>query len=560
MGNKFFRLALKEIFFLTLVVFISLFFSYQNLANILFLDNVVQDDFRQSFFWVWRFWDESLFQNYFFAEMYQSHLTRIPLLNLIYRSAPLISASPILFSKLLSILIAALSCIAAYFMMRSFLKQDIHKDHEAGENAEIGVPLHALSAVCFSACIAVMLWCTDYLSVAHSRSFIWLGIFVYLFLENEKKDLLKSIWISILLLLSPIAFLLCLAMQFFSWIINGVLRKNIFNKNFYSLGFNAIAVLVLYKIIFADIATQGIGREFTRSELEKLPEFNPGGRHPIFGIDFFSREWWSEGHWGLNIAGFEISVIVWAAFIIVPLYLFTIARSRLIGSVQNSINHPLSLLFLASVSLYIASSISFPLLFLPSRYIANSSFILAISSLFLIVIDILKKIKLFLETKKAQSLWGTALLLLFTTIFCFIYSNFYHPRYVSISPDLLKKIEQLPKDALIAAHPKLPAINIIPAVARRKVYVNHEWSMAYTEESLREIRRRNREAFKLIYARNKEDFLKIAKKEGITHVLVAKKFYSKKYLENPVYLEPYNAFLKELIGSSSSSAFWLNRF
>ena len=557
MENKFSYSGLKEIFFLILVVGISLLFSYQNLANILFLDNVVQDDFRQSFFWVWRFWDESLFQDYFFAEMYQSHLTRIPLLNLIYRLAPLVSASPIFFSKLLSIVIAVLSSLSAYFMMRSFLAK---KQLQSAENAEIGVPLYA--PLCFSACVSVMLWCTDYLSVAHSRSFIWLGLFLYLFLENEKKDLCKSLWIFILLLLSPIAFLLCLAMQFFSWLLKALQKKDILNINFYSLAFNASAVLVLYKIIFAGIATQGIGREFSRSELERLAEFNPGGRHPIFGIDFFSKEWWSEGHWGLNIGGFEISVIVWAAFVIVPLYFFiskflnrSLQRAAENVDIEVRLHAPLGLLFLASISLYIASAVSFPMLFLPSRYIANSSFVLAISSLFLIVIDILKILKI-----RFKQLPVKLLLIIFTFIFCFIYSNFYHPRYVSLSPELLERIEKLPKDALIAAHPKLAAINIIPAVAKRKVYINHEWSMAYTEESLREIRRRNRVLLKLIYARTKEDFLRIAKREGITHVLVAKKFYSKKYLANPVYLEPYNSFLKKLIGNSPSSAFWLSRF
>ena len=257
---------------LSLVVLFSLFICYLNLNGIFFDDSVVQDDFRQSFYWIWKLWDSSLFENCFFIDMYRSHLVRMPILNFIYNLGPSLVASPILYSKILAVIISVITTISSYFMMNSFM--DSRKEKQTN-----------FIALMFSFVVAVMLWCTDHVSVAHSRSFIWLGLFTYLFFDNEKKDLLKSIWIFILLLLSPFAFLICLGMQFFAWLLKSV-RERVLNRdiNFYSLAFNAISVLFLYKVIFADIATQGVGEEFTRAEMELLPEFNPGGRHPIFGV------------------------------------------------------------------------------------------------------------------------------------------------------------------------------------------------------------------------------------------------------------------------------------
>ena len=117
-----------------------------------------------------------------------------------------------------------------------------------------------------------------------------------------------------------------------------------------------------------------------------------------------------------------------------------------------------------------------------------------------------------------------------------------------------------PKDSLFAAHPKLAAINALSATAKRKVFINHEWSMAYTKETLAEIRRRNRENLKMIYASSKEEFLEIAKREGITHVIAHRRFYTKQYLKNAKYLEPYNDLLEELIESGKREGFYLKEY
>ena len=554
---------------LILVILFSLFICYLNLSGIFLDDSVVQDDFRQSFYWIWKLWDSSLFENCFFIDMYRSHLVRMPILNLIYNLGPFLVKSPILYSKILAVLISVLTSISAYFMMNSFMNS--RKEVKA-----------KFIALMFSFVVSVMIWCTDHVSVAHSRSFIWMGLFIFLLLENEKKDFLKSLWIFVLLLLSPFAFLLCLGMQFFSWLFN-LLKlfprselKNILDINFYALAFNTLAVLFLYKVIFSDVATQGVGTEFSRSEMELLPEFNPGGRHPIFGVSIFDYAFWSDAHWGFSIGTYEVSVMVPVAivslivFLLLKKFLFRDKIFVFCDSVSPAkpswLQHPLSLLFYSSMSLYFAAMITFPLIFLPSRYIANSSLVLAVTGLFLLIhscfrrIASLESLSVFFDYSRREFVLKKLPYLLFAIIFLIVYSNFFQPRFVQMDKEILAIAKQSPKDSLFAAHPKLAAINALSATAKRRVFINHEWSMAYTKESLDEIRRRNIENLKMIYAPTREEFLEIAHREGITHVIAHRRFYTKQYLKNPKYLEPYNELLRKLVERGQSEGFYLQQY
>ena len=54
----------------SLAALIGLLVAIQVVGPLLLNDNVVQDDFRQSMFWVWRFWDPSLFPNDFIANVF----------------------------------------------------------------------------------------------------------------------------------------------------------------------------------------------------------------------------------------------------------------------------------------------------------------------------------------------------------------------------------------------------------------------------------------------------------------------------------------------------------
>ena len=64
----------------------------------------------------------------------------------------------------------------------------------------------------------------------------------------------------------------------------------------------------------------------------------------------------------------------------------------------------------------------------------------------------------------------------------------------------------------------------------------------------------------MTYAKTKEEFLKLANNNGITHFIALYSFYQEPYVSNPNYMEPYNAILRDLIKLSPGESFFLERF
>ncbi|MBT6842408.1 MAG: hypothetical protein HOA17_01255, partial [Candidatus Melainabacteria bacterium] len=171
----------------SLAALIGFLIAIQVVGPLLFNDNVVQDDFRQSMFWVWRFWDPSLFPNDFIADIYSGSFDRLPLLWIIYAVAPFLTSNLIFFTKFAAIILAALTSLVAFLF---FDKLSSNKILSLG----------------FTTAFATMLWCTDHLSVVHARSFIWIFILAVGYFKLSCKDQLASIMTLVSLFISPIAF------------------------------------------------------------------------------------------------------------------------------------------------------------------------------------------------------------------------------------------------------------------------------------------------------------------------------------------------------------------
>ncbi len=525
-------------------------------------NNVFQDDFRQSIFWAWSWWDPELFQNDFFKPMYDSLLLRTPLFDFIYRLAPVITDNLIWYNKLL---VSILFLLSAYAVYRFFDKLT-------------GSAVLALSSTTI---FSTVVWCTDHLSCGHTRSFLWFGLFYYMYLKLSAKDRWAAIFVWIFLFLSPHVFIICFMMEFFDYLFKSLWQgeskfeiKQLINfKSPILLGLigSFISAIVLYKVIFKDVTNQGVGTLFTAEEMKALPEFNPGGRHPIFGSHIFDGTWWVNEHWGLGIGYLPISKIILVAAIVVPLYVlceYLIFKNKIewLGLLKS----PLSILFISSCTLYFLAQLVFPALYLPSRFIAIPWLLISVSVLILIVYQYLNRFINYIGSIKTTAAknqsttdfaWLKVVsLLLFTFLFWNYYHNFYHIRYVGITPEVKAILETTPKNSLIAGHPLLPDLNSASIAAKRKVFVDYERSMAYTKESLTEIRRRNFVALKLTYAKTKEDFLKLAHENGITHYMALYDFYSPGYLANPVYIEPYTQALRELTQLRVGEKFFVQKF
>lgn len=521
-------------------------------------DLIVQDDFRQCCFWFWKWWDPELFQNDFFAPMYNSHIVRTPLLYLIYKIAPIFSKSLIAYTKILVIFIIILTAVFAFLFMQAFLEKYPSFNEKFGTFNSFGISFRVIDlvALIFSETLIVTTWCTDHITAAHSRSFVWFGLLAYMYFKLINKDLTANLFSLVLLFLSPHAFLVNFAMEFFSQLIKYKSKLIDFKRlDFLAWLGSALVTAFTYLVLFKDVQTQGVGTPFTVAEMKTLPEFNPGGRHPIFGSSIWDGSWWTNEHWGLGIGYLPISEIIKYGFYISIVYLLLIAYEKgrkqkkpaiFYTSFSKIFSSLPALLLYAGISLYFASQLLFPKLYLPSRYVAVPSLLLSVIVLLLVLV--IWGYQISQELPKSISRNFLVALLIISGVFYWShFKKFYHTRFVTITPQVNQVLETLPKDSLIASHPMLPDINVASITAKRKIYIDYERSMAYTKESLTEIRRRNEIALKMTYAPTKEEFLRLAQAEGITHFIAYYGFYSPQYKQMPVYLEPYNGLLRNLL-------------
>lgn len=543
-----------ELIWFILAVIISSFIHYQVLGPILFDDNVVQDDFRQSFFWLWQYSDPGLLQKSFYKEMYISNTVRTPIFQLLFMIYPFFTQNLIYYSKLITLITAIISSISAFLFFRKL----------SGES---------YLGFIFASFISVVFWSTDHISAVGQRAFLYFGLFLFMYLNLIGKKYFASLFNLMLLFLSPIAFLICFTMQVIDLFFQNFqtlrypirfFRDIIKSKDFFFILINAVTVIYTYLVLFKDLPTQGVGKQFTLAEMKLTPEFNPGGRHPIFGSSIWDGSWWTNEHWGLGIGYLKISEILIGAFVLVVFFAvteFLSKKSILKSNIGEFIHSEPFKLFLASISLFIASQILFPLLYMPSRFIALPSLIL--SSILIILLlnyytsSILKNIFASNKNQKIISFSKIGLLIIFVFYFWNNYKNFYHPRYVSINPQVKHAIELTPKDSVIAGHPLLPDLNSVEILCKRAVFADYERSMAYTQKTLNEIRMRNIVSLEMVYAKNKQEFLRLAKANGITHFLAHYYFYTPQYLANPVYMKPYDEIIRELCKINENEKFYI---
>jgi hypothetical protein len=545
-------MRLRQIFLYVVVLLLACKISWDVIGPALHNDLIVQDDFRQCCFWFWSAWDPSLFKNDFFVPMYQAQAMKSPLIFLLYKTSSLFSNNLILVSKIFSFLLAILSGISGFFFFNSFLST--YKTLEQNLNRKIiqffSLTIADLCSLGFACILSVTIWCTDHIAGAQSRSFIWMFLLLYMALKIKHHNLWANFLIFLSLGLSPHAFLIIFTMEGLDQLIT---KKNkVFDfkkKDLWFFIFNAVSAGVLHLIILGGKQTQGVGTPFSVVEMKSLPEFNPGGRHPIFGSSLWDGSWWTNEHWGLGIGYLKISqIVIWALYLVLT-YLFLYlclkkTNKTFYNSFSKIVQSQPAILSYASLILYFSSQLVFPVLYLPSRYIAVPSLLLS-----LIVIVLLASIWGFEISEiffKKYSYKVTALILIILAYSFWVhFKPFYHARYVSIDARVNNLLQNLPVNSLIAGHPLLPDLNVASITSKRSVFVDYERSMAYTKESLAEIRRRNEIAIKMVYAKNREEFLSLARANGITHFLAHSYFYSPEYLSNPVYIKPYDELLIE---------------
>lgn len=543
---NFSKLNLRFLFFLVLTAITSLLIAFYVLGDDLSNQYVIQDDFRQTNFWFWNFWDNSLFTNDLFTNNFKGAFNLAPLYLGIFKLAPLITDNLISFSKYYAVVLAVLTAIAAY----AFYSEETKGNY--------------FQAAIFASFMAFIVWTTDHLSAAHVRSSIWLIIFLYLFFKLRKLDSWAGLLCGIALFFNPSAFLLVYLAEFVPLFMDLKFKiKEYFTKYTKTVSFliiNAAITLIYHFVIRGGVSYTGEGQRLTVAEMKSMAEFNPGGRHPVFGADLwhdFGASWWMSEHWGIGIGYLMISKILIVAFVLAIAYL--IVKLFIKKSLNKNIfSNPVAVLFYSAVILNVLAQITFPTLYMPSRYLGVPMLLIACFLIFKISTDLfcffateLNEMKI----KVNKMIVINLLLVILAVLLFFAFKKAVHPRFVSVNPAMARLVSALPKSSMVAGFPLLPDINSLSIFSKRNIFIDYERSMSYTKSTLDEIRRRNLVAIQMTFAQTKEEFLNLANANGITHFLALNDLYSPQYLNSARYIEPYNKYLKRKIYDAKGNFF-----
>jgi hypothetical protein len=552
-----------RIFGLAIAGVLGLMIALQVLAPVLDNPAIVQDDFRQTNFWFWQFWDSSLFVDDFFAETMQEGFKMTPLYLFIWKSImPAIFSDLIYASKFYALVLSLLGSLVAFLLIEKLTNSK-----------------NIFLSLSFVSVLTVVFWCTDHVSAAHVRSSVWLMLLVYLWLKSSGRDIASGLICLPMLFFNPTAFLICMGAEGYSWLAKA--KEKLLTNTFYIGILNAAVTLLFHFVYRGGVKYNGLGKTLSANDMKQLAEFNPGGRHPVFGSNLIDGSWWTNEHWGFGYGYLEISKVVFIAIAIIILYLILVRPS--FAQLKIYLESSPALLLFSALTLYLAAQPLFPLLYFPSRYISVSSILISVIASYLCISKILSKFwsqeavveKLSRaekrkldktksnsgsENAKAHFLYHATVFVIIALAFWWHFSKFYHPRFVSMNPQVMSFISKLPPDSMIAGHPILPDLNSASILTKRKVYVDYERSIGFTDLSIEEVRKRTRVALAMTFAKSKDEFVALARENGISHFIAYYDLYAPAYLANPRYINPFNEYLRELTRINPGEKFYLQKF
>jgi hypothetical protein len=486
----------------------SLLYAALALGKAFSSEYVVQDDARQHVFWMMRFVDPALFVNDLIAHYFQSVAPSG--YSALYRLAAILGLSPLVFNKLLPIILGAIGTIYCYRLSLKLLP----------------VPF---AGFCSSVILNLTLWMRDDLVSGTPRAFIYplfLAFLDYL-LENRS----KRCWIVI-----------ALTSLFYPQLVlleSGILVLYLFHIPHFKLTRSRSVICVIGSVVafFVLLPYELFPNPFSPlisvADAKTYPEFWPGGRNSFFEPDF--RLFWLMG----ERSGFipkRTPTILWIGLIL-PL-LFWKGRDRF--HLLDRITPNISVLFqvlAASCFWFMAAHLLLFKLHLPSRY-AIHSLILCFSLLSGITIAILVEgilawgMRSSSGNPEKQSLLtriSVGLILGILVLYPLTLKEFPRTSYqVEKHWEIYDFLRQIPKDAIVASIE--PDADNIPTFSLRSILVGEEYSISYHATYHQAFRQRLIDLVRSHYSPNLAEIKQLIGKYGIDFFLIHKSAFTPQYL------------------------------
>ena len=471
---------------------------------------VVQDDVRQHIVWLQRFIDPELFQQDIISNYFYS---LAPFgFKFLYVSLANLGISPLFVAKLLPPILAVITTIYTYLLTLEILP----------------LPLAGCLSSLF---INQLIWLNDDLVSATPRAFLYplFAAFLYYFAKNKIIPclilmLLQGWFYPHILLIEMV--ILSLRLLVFKRKISIKLTDN---KQYYFWWILGVIVtaIAIYPLTQKppELATV-----MTAEQMQQMPEFNPGGRTPVFGGNIIFKIFF-HGNSGLALPPFP--TIVWCSFGL-PWLLKTKLPSI------SLITHKIAILrqvTVASLLMFVLSYLTLPALHLPSRFTYHSlRVVLAIATGIMLTI-LLNSALVWFKGKKqfllSDKIKITLVSLIATSIVVVpaiphIFTDWFQNWKVGTAPAIYQYIAQQPKDTLIASISE--EADNIPAFTQRSVLVAGEFAMAYHPSYYNQIKQRTVDLLQAQYSFNIDVVRSFVEQYGIDYWLLDKNAFTPQYL------------------------------
>lgn len=511
---------------------IPFYFGVVSLGYRLSHDLIVQDDQRLHLVWLQRWIDPQLFQDDLIAQYYQS-IQPIGF-RAFYWMAAQVGIAPMMLAAALPLMLAVVSSVFLYRITFRLLPQPI-------------APV--LAVLIFNQNI----WCKDDLVSAAPRSFAYL--LLILFLDSVTRLRIKPsaqslslvgdlgggsivshpAWCLLVLILQGLFYpqimlvsLGVLWLRLLRWQ-NGRLRLS----RDRSSDWLAITGLVLTGIIllFFSQNASAYGEIFTAAQMRSMPEFQPGGRRTYFGVN--PLRFWFAGASGLRFPLFP--PILWAA---IGLPLIRNSRERIAAAIQPEVR-VLAQVMIASVGLFGLAHLTFPLLYLPSRYTFYSSrVVMSIVAAIVLTVWIDRFWQWFSEKRRTarfrlRDRILAALVVLFAIVAVIVPAI--PPLFLSNQGWIIAKetslysfLESQPKNSLIAS--LSPVADNIPAFSRRSVLFSPELALPYHSSFYQAMQQRIQDIVQAQYSSDVSIVKLAIEKYNVSLWVVESNSFSSEYL------------------------------
>jgi len=497
---------------LILSLLIPLYFGLISLHYSLSHPYVVQDDARIHVVWLQQFVDPELFPNDLFAQYYRS-LQSVGFKGLYWLVAQ-IGIAPLLFAKLLPILLGLLTTCYGFHLVLQFLP----------------LPSGAFLSMLI---LNQNIWLKDDLISATPRSFAYLFFVAFLYYLLKRSLLPCLITVALQGLFYPQLMLVAVGvviLRLFRWQNRSLQLSH--NLSDYWFAGSGVLIAVIVGIGFSSRLSQEFGALATLEQMKVMPEFGLNGRREYFGVDPISFGF--RGASGLRMPLFP--PIIWFA---VGLPLVLKSASPIARFVTQEVKI-LAQVLVVALALFIFAHLIFPGLYLPSRYTFYSFRIVMSIAAGIVLTAVLNSGYRWFENKQQlhrkltlreravislAGLFATAALTVPAIPALLLDCQSW---IVGKTPALYQFLAQHPKDILIASF--VEETNNLPAFSQRSVLFSQELALPYHPVFYNQVRQRMADLLQAQYSPDLSDTKAILQKYGIDFLILESQSFSPNYL------------------------------